>query len=109
MARRNHRQRIRDKAHAGVLATLRVTFYCAGNCRRDHTHQLRVFGNPDQHDLESPARVVRKWARQQKRNRQQRAKAARRAGVAPEPLDPIPLLTNSELRQLAQRRNATAS
>ena len=109
MTRPNHRQRIRDKAHAGVLATFRVTFYCVGNCRRDHTHQLRVFGKPDQCDLETPARIVRKWARAEKRNRQQRAKAARRAGVAPEPLDPIEPLSIAELRQLAKRRNARAS
>ena len=109
MTRRNHRQRIRDKAHAGVLATFRVTFYCATNCRRDHTHQLRVYSRPDQSDLVTPSRIVRKWARAEKRNRIARAKAARRAGVAPEPLDPIPFLTNSELRQLAHRRNAHAS
>ncbi len=106
--RRDHRARIKAKTHGGTLAVLRSRFYCHG-CQRDHAHRLRVYGMPDQHDLESPARIVRKWARAEKRNRQQRAKAARRAGVAPEPLDPIPFLPNSELRQLAQRRNATAS
>ncbi len=108
MARRNHRDRVRAKAHAGILASFQASFYCHG-CRRDHTHRLRVYGMSDQHHLESPARIVRKWRRAEKRNKHERERAARAMGVNPEPHDPLPPLSIADWRRIAKRRGRKAS
>ncbi len=105
--RRQHRQRIRDKAHTGVLATFDRAFYCHG-CQRDHHHHLRVFGASDGYDQTTPAQVARRWRQATKRNERERVKLARRLGVAAEPADPPPPLSIEDWRRIAKRHRRGA-
>ena len=106
--RRDHRQRIETKTTGGVLATCSVSFWCP-QCRRDHIHRMRIFGQPDQIELDRPARLLGRWMRTEKRARKERAKLARRLGTAAEPADPLPPLSLAELRRLAKPKRRKAS